>query len=738
MPRQRRPSLPDRERPARPFGRWARRVGLGLVVVAAGVLAFPQARPAGNAYRVGDIVRQKVVAPFDFHVRKDEAVLAREREAAALSIPPVVTRDSRIDNDSHTRLVAFSQDASAIVARGLEPAERIALLRQLGAPLPAQTYEAMSSPARASRILSGALAILDDLDAAGIVADKRSGGLAGTREVSMRSPGGESIVSADSLYDLREADALARTRAAAMLEGDQASAAATASIVRAFARPNVIHDALETDWRRSQARMAVITDVGEVKKNEKIVDAGERVTVASLARLRSLEALQAESRGPADFFYPSLARMTLLMLFVAAFAIYLRFEQPSVYRDNRLLLLCASLAAIAFGIASIVTNVFHLPEYAVPLAFAPLILSILFDKRLAVVFTLLLVVAVSAVAEYRPTFIPVPAIGGIVAIYAVRRLRHRRHFYAALFTMAMAVTIAIVALGFGAQTPVRTVLRDVFAGIMGSALSAFFAMVFLAAVEAAFRIPSDITLLELSDLNRPLMRRLMMEAPGTYHHSLLVGSLAEAAAESIGANSLKARVCAYHHDIGKLSKPEYYTENEAGAVSRHARLAPSMSALVIKSHVTEGLELAHKEKLPPAVAAVIPEHHGTTVMAFFYAKALEQDPTTPDHDYRYPGPRPQSKETAIVMLADSIEGASRSLQGPTPARLRGLVNKIVDQRLHEGQLDECGLSLADVARIREAFLQVLTGIFHVRVAYPELPNRSHRDADLPREHRSRA
>jgi putative nucleotidyltransferase with HDIG domain len=385
-----------------------------------------------------------------------------------------------------------------------------------------------------------------------------------------------------------------------MLEGDPASAAATASIVRAFARPNVIHDALETDWRRSQARMAVVTDVGEVKKNEKIVDAGERVTVASLARLRSLEALQAESRGPADFFYPSLARMTLLMLFVAAFAIYLRFEQPSVYRDNRLLLLCASLAAIAFGIASIVTNVFHFPEYAVPLAFAPLILSILFDKRLAVVFTLLLVVAVSAVGRVPPDFIPVSAIGGIVAIYAVGGCGTGRHFYAALFTMAMAVTIAIVALGFGSQTPVARCLRDVFAGIMGSALSAFFAMVFLAAVEAAFRIPSDITLLELSDLNRPLMRRLMMEAPGTYHHSLLVGSLAEAAAESIGANSLKARVCAYHHDIGKLSKPEYYTENEAGAVSRHSRLAPSMSALVIRSHVTEGLELAQKEKLPPA------------------------------------------------------------------------------------------------------------------------------------------
>jgi putative nucleotidyltransferase with HDIG domain len=366
--------------------------------------------------------------------------------------------------------------------------------------------------------------------------------------------------------------------------------------------------------------------------------------------------------------------------------------------------------------------------------FAPLILSILFDKRLALVFSLLLVVAVSAAAEYRPAFVPVAAVGSIVAVYSVRRLRHRRHFYTALFSMAIAVALAVAAIGIGQQAAVRSVLRDVLAGVAGAAMSAFLAMVLLPIVEAAFRVPSDITLLELSDLNRPLLRRLMMEAPGTYHHSLLVGSMAEAAAEAIGATPQRARVCADHHDLGKLTKPEYFTENESGTVSRHARLTPSMSALVIKSHVTEGLELARKEKLPPAVSAVIPEHHGTTVMAFFYAKALEQDPTTPDHDYRYPGPKPQSKETAVVMMADSIEGASRSLSSPTPARLRGLVNKIVDQRLHEGQLDECGLSLADLAKVREAYLQVLTGIFHVRVAYPELPARG-RDADHARESR---
>ncbi len=711
-----------------------RRVALACIVVAAGVLAFPQPRTQGAGYQVGEVARERITAPFDFRILKDAAQLARERDQVARAVPPVLRREARVWTDVQGRYAAFVEAATSALDRGDAGAERLALLRQLGLPLTTDAYAALAAPGHASRILEEAGRFLDEAFALGVVADKRAPALAGRTVADVRTLAGERTVPLDSLYDLREVDAAARGRAAALFVGDPSAQAAIVSLVSAFARPNVLYDVDETEWRRAQVKAAIATDVGEVKKNEKIIDAGERITPATLARIRSLEALQGEIRGPQDLFGPSLARMTLLLLFVAAFAIYLRFEQPQAYHDNGLLLLCTLLVAATFGAAALVTRVFHLPEYAVPIMFAPLILSILFDKRLALVFSLLLVVALAAVAEYRPAFVPVAVVGSIVAVYAVRRMRQRRHFYAALFSVAMAVALAVAATGFGQQAPVRAIARDVLAGVMGAALSSFLAMVLLPIVEAAFRVPSDITLLELSDLNRPLLRRLMIEAPGTYHHSLLVGSLAEAAAMSIGANSLRARVCAYHHDIGKLMKPEYYTENEAGAVSRHARLTPSMSALVIKSHVVDGLVLAKKEKLPPAVYAAIPEHHGTTVMAFFYAKALEQDPTTPDHEYRYPGPRPQSKETAIVMMADSIEGASRSLSNPTPARLKGLVDKIVDQRLHEGQLDECGLSLADLAKIREAYLQVLTGIFHVRVAYPELPVKG-RDADHARESR---
>lgn len=420
---------------------------------------------------------------------------------------------------------------------------------------------------------------------------------------------------------------------------------------------------------------------------------------------------------------PPAARLILMLLFVAAFALYLRFEQPEIYRNTKVLALCAALAIITFALAAVVTRALDRTEFAVPIVFGPLVLSILFDKRLAVVFALLLSVALAAVAAYRPEFVPVAAVASVVAVYAVSGMRHRRRVYLAFLYIALSQAAALLALDWGKGLPVNEVAVDLMAGMAGSLFGCLLMMVTLPAVESLYEVPSDITLLELSDLNRPLLRKLMLAAPGTYHHSLIVGAMAEMAAESIGANALLARVGAYYHDIGKIPKPEYYTENESSTRSRHANLAPSMSALVIKSHVAEGIEIAKEEKLPRFVRDVISQHHGTTLTAFFYAKALDIDPTTPDTAYRYPGPRPRTRESGIVMLADSVEGASRSLQDPTPSRLRGLVNKIVGMRLNEGQLDESGLTLSDVDRIREAFITVLTGRFHTRVPYPELPIR---------------
>jgi putative nucleotidyltransferase with HDIG domain len=228
-------------------------------------------------------------------------------------------------------------------------------------------------------------------------------------------------------------------------------------------------------------------------------------------------------------------------------------------------------------------------------------------------------------------------------------------------------------------------------------------------------------LIELSNPNQPLLRKLLVEAPGTYHHSIMVGNLAEAATEAVGGNSLLARVGAYYHDIGKTKRPYFFVDNQFGAENPPDRLSPALSALIIASHVKDGLELAHEHKLPEAISQFIREHHGTTVIRYFYRKAVEMDTGdgVDETDFRYDGPKPQTKETAIVMLADASEATTRTLKNPTPQTIEQVVRRLIKERLEDGQLDEANLTLKDLDVIAQTFTRVLTGVFHQRIEYPE-------------------
>jgi putative nucleotidyltransferase with HDIG domain len=243
----------------------------------------------------------------------------------------------------------------------------------------------------------------------------------------------------------------------------------------------------------------------------------------------------------------------------------------------------------------------------------------------------------------------------------------------------------------------------------------------LGVFERLFDITTDVTLLELSDLNHPLLKDLSVKAPGTFHHSIIVGNLSESAAITIGANSLLARVGSYYHDIGKMEKPEYFVENQKNKYNKHESLAPNMSAIILSSHVKNGLELAEKYKIPKLIRDFIPEHHGKNLMSYFYSKAKEEgDPKDlNESDYRYPGPSPKSKETAIVMLADTVEAATRTLSNPSAGRLRKQVEELVEQRFLEGELDDSDLTMRDLKGIIDGFMSVLLGIFHQRIEYPK-------------------
>jgi putative nucleotidyltransferase with HDIG domain len=258
-------------------------------------------------------------------------------------------------------------------------------------------------------------------------------------------------------------------------------------------------------------------------------------------------------------------------------------------------------------------------------------------------------------------------------------------------------------------------------GLAGGVSSGILATGFAPVVEMMFGYSTDIKLLELANLDRPILRKLMLEAPGTYHHSVVVGSLVEAAADAVGANPLLAKASGYYHDIGKIKKPLYFIENQIGSENKHDKLAPSMSSLILTAHVKDGVEIAKNHKLGKAIIHIIQQHHGTSLIAYFYEKARQQkgEKAVKMENFRYPGPKPQTKEAGLVLLADAVEAASRSLENPTPSRIKGLVQRIINKMFLDGQLGECELTLRDLHEIARSFNKILPGIHHHRIEYPD-------------------
>jgi putative nucleotidyltransferase with HDIG domain len=313
------------------------------------------------------------------------------------------------------------------------------------------------------------------------------------------------------------------------------------------------------------------------------------------------------------------------------------------------------------------------------------------------------------------------AVVGTVASFVSRQVRRRSDFFRIMLVVAFTYALYVVVIESIKLSSQAELFTEVGFGVVNGLFCGILALGILPFIESLFGFTTDITLLELSDLNHPLLKRLAIEAPGTFHHSLQVGNLSEAAAKEIGGNPLLARVGAYYHDIGKIEVPEYFVENQLGTKSKHEVLTPTMSSMILSSHVKKGRRLGEEADIPDEVLNFIEEHHGTMVQSYFYNKALEnagEEKPNPD-DYRYPGPKPQIRETGIAMLADAVEAASRTLDDPKPARIHSLIQRIIDDRFKSGELDECPITLRDLAKIRQAFAKVLIGAFHHRVTYPK-------------------
>ncbi len=532
----------------------------------------------------------------------------------------------------------------------------------------------------------------------------------------------------DEIAELSRARAKISTAAVDTL-GDTPAASAAADLAKLVLRPNMTFDAQRTDADQERAVAAIKPVYAQIQNGEMIVAKGQRGTQEHIEKFVALGLTQRR------IDYRTVVSLSVLVAFFAALVmLYLARYQPDIFKTTRLLAMLALVVVIATagmklgsGVMALKMTSMHLPYMDMMFIYvglmfittAGMVLASLLNPQVAVLIVAMLSLVCGLVTGNELRYTTDALVSGLVAIYAVANIRGRADLLRALGTIGL-TNIAVVWLlgGILGDATMDMAWASVWSVFFGALPATMLFWIATMPLEKLFRVTTHISLLELADTNKPILRRLVVEAPGTYTHSMAVGHLAEAAAEAIGADSLFARVASYYHDIGKIRRPHFFVENQM-MENAHDKLNPTLSALVITSHINDGLEVAREYKLPESIQEIIVQHHGTSVVRYFYNQLSEQvEPSAAlEQQFRYDGPKPQSKESAIVMLADSVEAASRSIAKPSLQALEYMVQKIIGERLQDGQLSDSDLTFRDIGIISQVFIRTLTGVLHSRIEY---------------------
>ena len=480
-------------------------------------------------------------------------------------------------------------------------------------------------------------------------------------------------------------------------------------------RPNMYYDEQTTLTNKQQEREKVEEVV--IRKGTIIVNKGKEVTSQQIQLLNAYGLLYESDSSSFDLqIYTGYGIIISVCLVIMG--LYLKSLDKKLWDSNSTIFLISLIVVITLAITMVVKNI---SDYFILLPAGAMLISILVSPRIAIMANMMMSILAGFLGGFDLSVVAIMLLTGILGAGMVSRTHHRSTFILAGLAVSLVSVLIIFSVGILGREDIYRMLYNGMYGAIGGILSAVLTIGTLPFFESAFDIITPVKLLELSNPNQPVLRRLLIEAPGTYYHSILVGNLAEAAAEEIGANPLLCRVGAYYHDIGKLKRPYFFKENQITKDNPHDKITPNLSALVITSHVKDGVEIAGKNKLPSTVVRIIEEHHGNTLVAYFYHKALNAEgaEAVEEGKFRYPFRKPQTNEAAIVMLADSVEAYIRSLSEPTREQVEQGVRKIIKDKLNDAQLDSCDLTFKDLEMIGQAFVKVLAGIFHERIEYPE-------------------
>lgn len=707
----------------------------------------PEQSNVSFLYNIGDVSKRDIKAPNDFFIEDKKATNTKKNEVKE-AVKIVYDFDAGLKTKIFADIDAAMKIPRALFppGQGVESREMPSLAmvmetkpsfeEALGLEISNGAYSILHKYQFSEEITQKIKAIIDKILTNGIVANKEVLLREAHKGVTLRTIGSKEerlVSSLKVFYGPDQAKTMVRIEGQPILKDLNYNLSnLIVDLCQRLLLPNITLNKNETTRRIRAEEDKIKPILYQIKAGEMILREGERVGPLQLVKLMALQE-QVEQK---DIFISSTG--IALITFLSIFIIYVLFLkdhkrlQPA-HNKHIFFLVSGLILYLTFAKLSVYIAQSANPQVAwdlssisffmiIPIPAASMVACLFLGFDIAIVFTVILSLLTSVSFSGSFEVFLFFFLSGSTAAYLIREEQERKSFIIAGFKLAVFNAVLAVSLGFYslAQPDVIVLTKEMLLAFCGGLVSATLTIGFTPLIEVLFDYSTDSKLLEFANLDRPLIKKLMIEAPGTYNHSIIVATLAEAAASGIDANSLKAKVMGYYHDIGKLDKTLYFIENQTDGKNRHDKLSPSMSALILIGHVKKGVELAKKFKLGNEIIEGIIQHHGTSLIKYFYQKSLKSgNDTVKEEDFRYPGPKPQSREAAIVMLADVVEAAVRALERPTPARIQGRVKELINDIFADGQLEECDLTLKDLHRIAKSFNKILTSIYHSRIEYTD-------------------
>jgi len=719
---------------------------LFIITLAFTVTHYPGQSNLSYSYNIGDVAKRDIKAPKNFFV-EDKAATNQKKNEVRESIRSVYDYDAglmdrisaNIDNAMKIPRDLFAEagekDPEPTFAIVLET--KPAFEEKLGIEISKNAYSVLHKHQFSTDISVKMKTILEKILTIGVVANKELLLKEENKGIILRTIGtrDEKIVNIlKPFYSPEQAKVMVRIEGQPVLKDMNYNLSnLIVDLCQRLLQPNISLNKNETERRSREAEDQIKPILYQIVAGEMILREGERVDKIQLVKLNALQE-QVEEK---NIFLSSTG--LALITFFSILTIYLFFlkdhKKLKTVHNKHILFLALGLALyLTFAKFAVYMAQSANPDLSwdlssvsffmiIPIPAAAMVVCLFLGFDIAVFFSFILALLTSLSFSGSLEVFIFFFLSSIAAAYWIKERQERKNFIVAGFKLAIFNTALAISLSFYSlsQSPDVIVLsKEMAFAFCGGLFSATFTIGFTPLIEIIFNYSTDSKLLEFSNLDQPLMKQLMIEAPGTYNHSVIVATLAEAAASAIDAGTLKAKVMGYYHDIGKLDKTLYFIENQTDGKNKHDKLSPSMSALILIQHVKKGIEFAKQYKLPEEIIEGITQHHGTSLIKFFYQKSLNSgNDTVKEEDFRYPGPKPQTREAAIVMLADVVEAAIRALDRPTPARIQGRVKELINDIFADGQLEECELTLKDLHQIAKSFNNILTSIYHSRIEYPE-------------------